>query len=687
MESPGQELEQGTVNIIKKLMLKGKSPEDITEATDVPLGKLKEIMVQTMNDPEMSRGMLDIIRTKADELRCPLTKQLMLNPVMTGDNRSYEQSAIEARISEGNLTEEEQRQVSTRLPNQDLKKKVRVFCLNTIDTLEIILRVQYESDTANQLATECLTILDPDSDFEYYRKVIAAAGSQQFTSLLERLQKQCTREVMRTVHSRLLAIPDFQMQAKVMTLQYLAEPQEFAYFEHDLRALIVLVRATGLGAEHVDQLLQIARRCNPQQLNALRAELISKEMVDRFGVKIHEFSFIEAESCIADNDVGTAQRLIRELWHVPQLEERLNSFYDKHNWRREKQDLMARAFSNRLETIKQEGVNPALIEILRQLYMMNQTGATIDELKQELRRDADKMLHDVRRFETKLNKLDAIITGWIDQKAVQEERVKMKAVDRNIHIFENAETVYSYKQATEEFYWTSLETGLSYTHSISRQFNFNCSWCELPNKEVFFIGGGPSNEVFSVNADTRAVTVRPTLITPRYGHGSVYNQGHIYVIGGFNTAGLKECERFLIEQNRWEALAPLPEICFNSSIITLEGTNSLYALGGSNGTRYTEDIYELSFERLAWRKLEVKLPNAVSDRIASFRLPGRPSYIYFVQGRTLCVLSLAHNAIRELKAIPYAPQNCFGACVYSGDFLVCSNLSGQSKKYAIGSIN
>jgi hypothetical protein len=476
------------------------------------------------------------------------------------------------------------------------------------------------------------------------------------------------------------------MQAKIMTLQYLGEAKKSVYFDHDFSALIVLIRATGLGAEHVDQLLQIATRCNPQQLNALRAELKSQEMVDTFGVRIHDFSFIEAEACIADNDVDTAKRMIKDLWHMPQLEERINHFYDKHSWRREQQALSARAFANRLETIKQEGVNASVIEVLKQLYMMNQTGATIEELKQDLRRDADKMLHDVRRFETKLNRLDAIITGWIDQSAVREERLKMKAADRNIHIFENTETVYSYKQATEEFYLTSLETGMTYTAAISRQFNFNCSWCELPNKEVFFIGGGPSNEVFSVNADTHAVTVRPNLITARYGHGSVYNLSHIYVIGGFNTAGLKECERFVIEQNRWEALAPLPEICFNSSIITLEGTNSLYALGGSNGTKYTEDIYELSFERLNWLKLSVKLPNAVSDRIASFRVPGRPSFIYFVQGRTVYVLSLAHGEIRALKEIPFAPQNCFGPCVYSGDFLMCSNLSGPSKKYGIGSI-
>jgi hypothetical protein len=67
------------------------------------------------------------------------------------------------------------------------------------------------------------------------------------------------------------------------------------------------------------------------------------------------------------------------------------------------------------------------------------------------------------------------------------------------------------------------------------------------------------------------------LLTPRYCHAAVYHTPHLYILGVADSY-LSECERYVVAENQWEALPPLPRAC--SSTIGVVVENSLYALGG-----------------------------------------------------------------------------------------------------------
>jgi hypothetical protein len=67
------------------------------------------------------------------------------------------------------------------------------------------------------------------------------------------------------------------------------------------------------------------------------------------------------------------------------------------------------------------------------------------------------------------------------------------------------------------------------------------------------------------------------------GHAAVYHTPHLYLLGGWNgSRELSECERYVVAENRWEALPPLPTACHSASGVVVE--SSLYALGGYDGS-------------------------------------------------------------------------------------------------------
>jgi hypothetical protein len=65
------------------------------------------------------------------------------------------------------------------------------------------------------------------------------------------------------------------------------------------------------------------------------------------------------------------------------------------------------------------------------------------------------------------------------------------------------------------------------------------------------------------------------MLTPRRVHAAVYHAPHLYILGGKNFNGrLRECERYVCAENRWEALLPLPRACSKTSGVVVE--SSLY---------------------------------------------------------------------------------------------------------------
>jgi hypothetical protein len=136
--------------------------------------------------------------------------------------------------------------------------------------------------------------------------------------------------------------------------------------------------------------------------------------------------------------------------------------------------------------------------------------------------------------------------------------------------------------------------------------------------------------------------------TARYRHGSVFYGGFLYVIGGYNTAHLAECERYDTLHNHWQPIPPLPHRSYWHVAIVCGYTRRIYTLGGSDGS-YLDLIQEFELESQTWKLLEVKLPSQ-SYRIPCFRVKNQ-ALIYFIQGGALHSFSPITYTLANVKPV------------------------------------
>jgi hypothetical protein len=262
--------------------------------------------------------------------------------------------------------------------------------------------------------------------------------------------------------------------------------------------------------------------------------------------------------------------------------------------------------------------------------------------------------------------------------ALNKDLAEIPLLDTREALYHEVPTfIYSYKYNTDQLYRTNLNTGEHSSHLVpSYSFKWMSSWSEVPGGGLLFTGGVDRayhavREV--VRIDTRkefAVTHCPPMLTPRRDHAAVYHTPHLFILGGYNDSYLSECERYVFAENRWEALAPLPRACYNSSGVVVE--SSLYALGGYDGSDL-DLVQKLSLEGLTWELMQLRLPYA-GWGIPCFKL--RDTEVYLVVNQTLC--SFTAFEVRPLKTLTESIQSPYGASYYSRGTLYCSNDRGGS---------
>jgi hypothetical protein len=246
--------------------------------------------------------------------------------------------------------------------------------------------------------------------------------------------------------------------------------------------------------------------------------------------------------------------------------------------------------------------------------------------------------------------------------------------------------IYSYEEYTDQLHRTNLITGEHSRLPVpSYWFKLRCCWSEVPGESLLIIGGWHGGYAFEevVRIDTRrefAVSHCPPMLTPRSLHAAVYHTPHLYIFGGFDISCLSECERYVCEENRWEALPSLPRACRGTSAVVVE--NSLYALGGNDGLLEIDLVQKLSLESLTWELMQIRLP-FVGEGIPCFKLS--VTEVYLVVNNTLCSFSALE--VRPLKTLTEGIQSWFGASYYHRGTLYCSYHEGGVRSLEIGSLS
>eukprot|EP00359_Climacostomum_virens_P008217 CAMPEP_0204903850 /NCGR_PEP_ID=MMETSP1397-20131031/4519_1 /ASSEMBLY_ACC=CAM_ASM_000891 /TAXON_ID=49980 /ORGANISM="Climacostomum Climacostomum virens, Strain Stock W-24" /LENGTH=158 /DNA_ID=CAMNT_0052072555 /DNA_START=211 /DNA_END=684 /DNA_ORIENTATION=+ len=157
------------------------------------------------------------------------------------------------------------------------------------------------------------------------------------------------------------------------------------------------------------------------------------------------------------------------------------------------------------------------------------------------------------------------------------------------------------------------------------------------------------------------------MLRERANHAVTYHDNYLYSIGGYDSSFyLRDCERFDVTLEKWEAFEPLPRACFCSSVIALEEPRCLYALGGGIDLHGIDLIQRLKLDELRWDILELKLPDP-SSYVACFKLD--ESQVYFVIDTNLYCFTPRANSIKSVKALSEVISSFNGPSYYSNGVL------------------
>mmetsp|Transcript_29996 Transcript_29996/g.53212 ORF Transcript_29996/g.53212 Transcript_29996/m.53212 type:complete len:337 (-) Transcript_29996:2014-3024(-) len=227
------------------------------------------------------------------------------------------------------------------------------------------------------------------------------------------------------------------------------------------------------------------------------------------------------------------------------------------------------------------------------------------------------------------------------------------------------EHLFIFKTGSKRLQLVNLETGkLSHQKLFSYTFIEGSSLTELPSGDLVVAGG--FMDYFTKNVDVirqrseYAVSTMPQMLSARCRHGAVYFDEFVYVVGGMYV---KQCERYSLPEERWEALPDLPQMCWDNTVVSLETTRSLYSIGGSSKLLDGLNlIQKLDFESLSWNILPIKLPYAEFN-LACFKL--EESHVFIVLKKSLYVFHPSTNTLQHIRKLSANIQSWKGESYFS----------------------
>jgi hypothetical protein len=506
-------------------------------------------------------------------------------------------------------------------------------------------------------------VLSAESDLPSFIKVFERLESSQLPQLLGLLQSKSSAELMQSLYSRLAQIE--QLQPTVLGMARLLLRGSFN--EEAFGVFVGVVRRAAASSEVLSVALEVAKKCSWNQLRLLKEELWSKNW-DAEQWRLEELSLREAEFRVMSGEDSAARELLTALKGNWALKGKVLEFFDRVDWKEDKLEYLDQIYSRSLQTLKDQGLTPPLLEALETLYQITQTRPE--------NRAADELKTQHQTFDAQL------------QQVQRDSQAQMEAVIYSVNQLNMKEQgfIYNFQPDTTKLHKTNLSIGQESSTALTHTFKFRSSLCESPEGTLFITGGGSptvTSEVVCIDPTTNVVTTKPPMKTARRSHGSVLYGGFLYVIGGRNDANLAECERYDTLHNHWQPIPPLPHRSSGHTAIVCGYTRRIYTLGGNDGSD-SNLIQEFELERQTWKLLEVKLPSK-SRWIPCFRVKNQ-ALIYFIQGGALHSFSPITYTLTNVKPLTDI-ESFHGPSYFAKWTLYYPPESGPVKKLIIGDLS
>ena len=138
----------------------------------------------------------------------------------------------------------------------------------------------------------------------------------------------------------------------------------------------------------------------------------------------------------------------------------------------------------------------------------------------------------------------------------------------------------------------------------------------LPSGVTAITGGYQNDEVLDLfqTFDSKfKFTKMPSMIYKRQGHGQVYADGSLFVLGGWNyyQNSLNQCEKFDFTKQTWSPISTIPYAKHSLGCCSFQAT-FIYVFGGYDG-EFLNIIDRYSINENKWETLKIKLPLPVSS--------------------------------------------------------------------------
>jgi hypothetical protein len=648
------EVPQVLVEPILNLYRAGTPPLTISVSFNISLEAVMGLLARQQTDPSHARNFFHGLETKSQEFRCALSGKLMISPVVASDGKIYEQTALQTWLKTSKLSPVTGEPLSEAKPYplHDLKAKVKEFSRSVLSQLEVCFKLRLEGEAALNLAADSLAVLLNDEGLMTCLESLTYLDTSQQKALIAAVIALVSRQTKTKMLMELVPLSGFSSSAICLLRKLLEDRPKGADFEDEFACLTELLGKPEPSYDLINLAFETSKFCDKDQLCQLQETL--KRVCPTENLEFAELKLRSAELCVEDGDYDTARTTLTELTKDARLRRNLMEFYDRVGWRSEKRLFLEETFASSLGALVSEGASASMVESLENLLEL-----------------------------TRICTLDP------DKKHIKRYNGTRKGPQWNEH----PERIYSYKFDTSELHWTTIETGTVESVNVpSHSFKAWISWVELPEGNLF-IGGGTlsqaftqgTTETYELNVTDYSVTPMPNMLTARWAHGTIYSEGKVYMISGYNGAHVKQCERFDCSTGNWEALPEIPSALRCVNAIEVETSRCIYILGGYNDAAYQDSVQELNLETLSWRTLSVRL-QVNGYLIPTFKLQRDSSDVFYHQTGTIYKLDTSSQAISAVKTGVTVSQteHFHNASYYSNGTLYCSRNVGAVMATVIG---
>jgi hypothetical protein len=654
----GSEVPDILIEPILNLYRANTPPATISSSFNLSLEAVVRLIASQQNETSHVRNYGHDLELKSAGLRCAHSGKLMTSPVVASDGKVYEHEVLKNWLKTSKLSPVTGEPLSQDKPYllPDLKLKVVEFSRSALSQLEIAFRLNSEEESLLSTAAEYLAVLVSDDSLMTCMDSMSYLDVTQKTALISALAPHVNALVLQKCLVEIAPLDYFAAATAELIRSILQRKEADHGLDEEFSCLIELLSKPHPSFDIARLAFDAAQFCDKEQLCQLTEALRSVCSTDN--PEFAKLKLRSAELCVHEQDLTTAREILADLKKDSSNHKALIEFYDRVGWRSEKHAFLGDSFGSSLLALSNENASVSLIECLECLLELN-----------------------------KLNELEA------DVKVFKRPRRRRKVGD--LAWMEFPDRIYSYTIDTGALNWVDIRSRQRDSKTIEHSFRYWCTLTELPTGNLLIAGGSidlaftaACTEVKELDTQTFELTVKPSMLSARWAHGSTFFEGEVYMISGMDGSSkhISQCERYNCTSETWEALPDILQQVRCTNPITVETTGCIFVFGGYNDAAYQDFIQELNLRTLTWRLLDLKL-STKTYLIPCFKLSREATDVFYVESGSLYKFDTLQYKISAVRAVTVPSEHYQGPSYYFSNMLYMSRNSAQVEMADIGELS